>query len=126
MDLHALRTAYSSRSQEYIDLFDGDWDANEMDAGFIRRHLGGREGPVLDLGCGPGYWTDYLHRLGAQATGVDMVPEFIDHARARHPGPAVRLGSITSMEGARARCSRRAQLVLDDPPSARGTGRCAR
>jgi SAM-dependent methyltransferase len=53
---------------------------------------------VLDLGCGPGYWTAYLHRLGIRAEGLDMVPEFIDHARAQHPGPQFRLGSMTDVE----------------------------
>jgi SAM-dependent methyltransferase len=86
--------AYSSRSQQYIDLFDGDWDAHEVDAAFIRRHLRRSQGPVLDLGCGPGYWTAYLHGLGLQATGVDQVPEFIEHARATHPGPEFRLSSM--------------------------------
>ena len=98
MELRSVRDAYSSRSQQYIDLFDGDWDAHEVDAAFIRRHLHRAQGPVLDLGCGPGYWTAYLHRLGAQATGIDVVPEFIEHARATHPGPEFRLGSMTDVD----------------------------
>jgi SAM-dependent methyltransferase len=95
VDFRSVRDAYSSKSQQYVDLFDGDWDAHDVDAAFIRRHLVGRAGPVLDLGCGPGYWTAYLHRLGVQVTGVDLVPEFIGHARASHPGPEFRLGSMT-------------------------------
>ena len=97
MELRSVRDAYSSRSQQYIDLFDGDWDAHEVDEAFIRRHLHRTQGPVLDLGCGPGYWTAYLHRLGAQATGIDVVPEFIEHAQATHPGPEFRLGSMTDV-----------------------------
>ena len=98
MELGSVRNAYSSKSQQYIDLFDGDWDAHEVDSGFIRRHLDGSPGPVLDLGCGPGYWAAYLHGLGAQVTGVDIVPEFIDHARVFHPGPEFRLGSMTEVD----------------------------
>ena len=94
-----MREAYSSNSRQYIDLFDGDWDAHEVDAAFIRRHLGQRQGPVLDLGCGPGYWAAYLHALGIEVTGIDLVPEFISHARARHPGPDFRLGSMTDVDG---------------------------
>ena len=97
MELRSVRDAYSSRSQQYIDLFDGDWDAHEVDAAFIRRHLHRTHGPVLDLGCGPGYWTAYLHRLGAQATGIDVIPEFIEHAHATHPGPEFRLGPMTDL-----------------------------
>jgi len=98
VELRPVREAYSSKSQQYIDLFDGDWGVHEVDAAFIRRHLLGVQGPVLDLGCGPGYWTAYLHRLGVRATGVDVVPEFIDHARASHPGPEFRLGSMTDLD----------------------------
>lgn len=93
-----MRDAYSSRAEQYIDLFDGDWDAHEVDAGVIGRHLRGSRGLVLDLGCGPGYLTAYLHRLGVQAEGIDLVPEFVEHARRAHPGPQFRLGSMTDVD----------------------------
>ena len=98
MKLQPVVDAYSAMAERYIDLFDGDWEPDEQDKGFVRRHLGGLRGPVLDLGCGPGYWTAYLHALGAPAMGIDMVPEFIAHARAAHPGPEFRLGSMTEVE----------------------------
>ena len=88
MELRSVRDAYASRSQQYIDMFDGDWDAHEVDAAFIRRHLKRTQGPVLDLGCGPGYLTDFLHQLGARVTGIDVVPEFIEHARGS-PWPGI-------------------------------------
>jgi SAM-dependent methyltransferase len=100
MDLRTVRDAYSAASREYIDLFDGDWDAHEVDAAFILRQLRAAPGPVLDLGCGPGYWSAYLHEQGLDVTGVDLVPEFIEHARAHHPGPAFRLGSMADVAGA--------------------------
>jgi len=90
-----VRDAYSSMSEQYINLFDGDHQAHEDDTALVRRHLTGLPRPVLDLGCGPGLWTAYLHSLGADVIGVDMVPEFIAHARASHPGPQFRLGSMT-------------------------------
>lgn len=98
VDLGSVRDAYSSVSEHYIGLFDGVEKAHEDDAAFIRRHLTGLPGPVLDLGCGPGHWTAYLHSLGADVTGVDMVPEFIANARTAHPGPEFRLGSMTEVE----------------------------
>jgi SAM-dependent methyltransferase len=52
---------------------------------------------VLDLGCGPGHITDYLRSLGADATGIDMVPEFIAHARAAHPSGSYQLGSFENL-----------------------------
>jgi SAM-dependent methyltransferase len=85
-------------SQQYISLVDGGWQDHEDDTALVREHLTGLTGPVLDLGCGPGHWTACLHSWGANVTGVDMVPEFIAHARASHPGSDFRLGSMTALD----------------------------
>jgi len=37
---------------------------------------------VIDLGCGPGLYTDRLARAGAEVTGIDFSPRSIEHARA--------------------------------------------
>ena len=42
------------------------------------------EGPVLDLGCGPGLFTLLAARLGRRATGIDITPAMIEAARANH------------------------------------------
>jgi SAM-dependent methyltransferase len=96
--LERVRDAYSSRSGEYIDLVDGAWRDHDDATAFVCRHLTGLAGPVLDLGCGPGQWTAHLHSLGVDVTGVDLVPEFIAHARAHHHGPEFRLGSMTDLD----------------------------
>jgi SAM-dependent methyltransferase len=93
-----VRDAYSSMSGQYIALFDGDWQAHADDTALVRGHLAGLDGTVFDLGCGPGHWTAYLHSLGADVIGVDLVREFIDHARANFPGPAFQLGSMTELD----------------------------
>jgi SAM-dependent methyltransferase len=100
MDLRPVREAYSSVWQRYVDLVDAEWRADDEDAAFVDRHLTGLSGPVLDLGCGPGHWTAHLHRLGVDVTGVDVVPEFVAHARATRPGPQFRLGSMTEVDAA--------------------------
>jgi len=97
VDFQPVRDAYSSLSEEYIALYDGDW-LHEDEGSLIRRHLTGLPGAVLDVGCGPGYWTAHLHSLGVEVTGVDLVPEFIAHARATHPGVEFRLGSMTDLD----------------------------
>lgn len=95
-----VRTTYSAASEQYIALVEGGWQDHEDDTALIRRHLVGLAGPVLDLGCGPGQWTAHLHALDADVTGVDMVPEFIAHARATHPGPRFQVGSMTELDAA--------------------------
>ena len=92
-----MRDAYSVMSEQYIALSAGGWQEHEQDTALVGRYLTGLSGPVLDLGCGPGHWTSYLHALGADVTGVDVVPEFVAHARATYPGPQFRLGSMTEL-----------------------------
>lgn len=93
-----MRDAYSSVVERYIRLIAAEWRVDAEDTALVRRHLTGLPGPVLDLGCGPGHWTGHLHSLGVDVTGIDLVPEFVDHARATHPGPEFRLGSMTELD----------------------------
>lgn len=97
-DLQSVRDAYSSMSEAYISMVGDGSQEHEADVDLVGRHLSGLAGPVLDLGCGPGHWTAYLHSLGADVTGVDMVPEFVAHARANHPGLDIRQGSMTELD----------------------------
>jgi SAM-dependent methyltransferase len=77
MDLQRVRDAYPSMSEPYIALVEDARQMPEQDRSLIRRHLAGVSGAVLDLGCGPGHWTAYLHSLGVDVSGIDLVPDFI-------------------------------------------------
>lgn len=41
-----------------------------------------KPGRVLDLGCGPGFYSQRLARLGHDCVGIDFGPASIDHARS--------------------------------------------
>jgi len=45
--------------------------------------LSHRPSRVLDLGCGPGLYTERLSRLGHQCVGIDYSPASIEYARER-------------------------------------------
>ena len=81
-------------AERYIELFGSCAQVHADDVGLIVRHLSIRPGAVLDVGCGPGHLTAYLRSLDVDATGIDLVPEFIDHARATHPDGRYELGSM--------------------------------
>ena len=93
-----VRDAYSAKAQHYIDLTVGGWPDDEEDTAVVQRHLEGLAGPVLDLGCGPGHWTSRLQSWGVDVTGVDLVPDFIAHARATYPEAAFRLASMVELD----------------------------
>ncbi len=97
MSLEQVRQAYASVAELYIGLFGSSQQVHADDLAFIGQHLSGQPGTVLDLGCGPGHLTGYLRSLGVDAAGIDMVPEFITHAKAAHPSGEFQLGSMTSL-----------------------------
>lgn len=98
VNVEKIRDAYASVAELYIELFGTRELVRPDDLAFIERHLSIGSGVVLDLGCGPGHLTDHLRSLGVDATGVDLVPEFIDHARATYPRGRYHLGSLTNLD----------------------------
>ncbi|GAB7052952.1 class I SAM-dependent methyltransferase [Catenuloplanes indicus] len=100
MDTERIRRSYTAVADLYIALFGAADRVHADDLAFIGRHLAGHRGPVLDLGCGPGHLTAHLRALGADATGIDLVPAFIAHARATHPDGRYRLGSLDALDAA--------------------------
>jgi SAM-dependent methyltransferase len=56
-----------------------------------------RAGKVVDVGCGPGHVTAYLHDLGIEAFGVDLSPAMVELARRDHPDLRFEVGSMTEL-----------------------------
>ncbi|MCC9145568.1 MULTISPECIES: class I SAM-dependent methyltransferase [unclassified Arthrobacter] len=92
-----VRTAYQARAAEYTGLLGSVEDMNEVDRLRIEQWADRIGGAVLDVGCGPGHWTDLLHRRGVDVQGMDLVPEFIDSARARFPDVPFRVASFRAL-----------------------------
>ena len=80
------REAYALRSGEYIEHLGSIATVHPADLELVTRWARQVSGPVLDAGCGPGHWTAHLAGVGVDVCGVDGVREFVDHARAAHPG----------------------------------------
>ncbi|WP_229053050.1 class I SAM-dependent methyltransferase [Aeromicrobium sp. Leaf350] len=62
----------------------------------LAREAGG--GPVVDVGCGPGYVTRHLHDLGVDAFGIDLSPEMIALARRDYPDLRFEIGTMTELD----------------------------
>lgn len=92
--MEQVRRAYRELADQYAALFGSSGQVHPDDLAMIARHLSIRPGAVLDVGCGPGHLTAHLRSLGVDAIGIDLVPEFIDHARAAHPDGRYELGSM--------------------------------
>ncbi|MFI5716562.1 class I SAM-dependent methyltransferase [Nocardia sp. NPDC051750] len=58
----------------------------------------GRQGRVLDAGCGPGRLGGFLHNSGHSVVGVDVDPVLIAAAEADYPGPAWLVGDLAELD----------------------------
>ncbi len=94
MNSDRVRQAYSAMAGVYLERLATMDVVHPDDRRLIERFLTGLDGPVLDLGCGPGHLSAHLHAAGCDVTGLDLVPEFLAHARATYPDvPSCRVPS---------------------------------
>ena len=105
MTFEETREAYERRSDDYVAMFPSISATDPEDRDLIQAWALAQTGPLLDVGCGPGHWTGWLHGQGLDIEGIDPVPAFIDRARLKHPevrfgvGRAEALGVETSSLG---------------------------
>jgi len=93
----AIGSAYDSRAAEYVELAGAIEQMDGRDVGVIAAWRDGNQGLLLDAGCGPGHWTEFLGRGGREARGVDLSSEFIATAGNRHPGIAFEVGTFRDL-----------------------------
>jgi SAM-dependent methyltransferase len=96
--INVVSDAYSRRAVEYVERFASLGAVHPSDRQLVATWAHGIEGVVIDAGCGPGHWTNFLSEAGVPAIGVDLVPEFIAHARGAYPGITFRTGSLDNLD----------------------------
>jgi ubiquinone/menaquinone biosynthesis C-methylase UbiE len=87
-----VRDAYSARAAEYIDLFGSIDAAAEEDREYVLAWAQSVDGRIVDVGCGPGQWTNFLHEHGVDVEGLDPVAAFVAEAQRRYPDASYRIG----------------------------------
>ena len=89
------RNSYDTVAGSYADIYrDAVAERPHMRAA-LRLFAEQVDGPVADVGCGPGHVTAHLHELGVDAFGIDLSPAMIELARRDHPGLRFEVGSMT-------------------------------
>lgn len=94
---HEIRMAYGDLASKYTAILGSIEDMNVLDRDFISNWAKEINGNMLDAGCGPGHWTDFLRRQGADVAGIDLVPEFIHSARQRFPETAFNVSNLRAL-----------------------------
>ena len=99
-DLETVRESYDRVADAYVEIGAGRLDAQP----WLRAALAAFAesvrglGPVLDVGCGPGTVTAHLTELGLDASGVDLSPRMVDHARRQYPDLRFSVASATELD----------------------------
>ncbi|MCU1479438.1 MAG: class SAM-dependent methyltransferase [Subtercola sp.] len=98
MPNEASRAAYSSRAAEYIDLLGSMSSVHPSDLQIVSAWANEVDGDIIDAGCGPGHWTNFLTQRGMTARGIDLVPEFIAHAANAYPAADFAVEGLESID----------------------------
>ena len=101
-DLRATRAAYDTVAVDYESLLRTELARKPFDravlGAFAELVYAGGNGPVADIGCGPGRVTAHLDALGLRAFGVDLSPAMVAVARERHPHLRFDEGSMSALD----------------------------
>ncbi|MEH1098015.1 class I SAM-dependent DNA methyltransferase [Micromonospora sp. CPCC 205561] len=100
--LRETRAAYDAVAVDYAERFKDEmagspWDRAVL-AGFADLVRAAGNGPVADVGCGPGRVTGHLHTLGLDAFGIDLSPRMVETARRAHPHLRFEVGTMPDLE----------------------------
>lgn len=98
MTTRHVQDAYTARVAEYTEKLGHMGAVAEPDRDLVLSWAQQLTGSLVDVGCGPGHWTGYLHDHGIAVFGVDPVPEFIGHARNAHPGVVFQEGAAERID----------------------------
>jgi SAM-dependent methyltransferase len=95
-----VRACYDAVAREYAEKFSGELAGKPLDRELLRRFaeaVKGR-GSVVDVGCGPGQTTAFLHGCGVPIRGLDLSAELLREARQRHPEIPFEEGDILALD----------------------------
>src|SRR5215470_14072237 len=100
--LDDTRTSYDTVAVGYADLLRDTLAGEPFQRGILALfaelvHAQGN-GPVADIGCGPGRITAHLYGIGLDVFGIDLSPAMIDVARADHPALRFEVGSMAGLD----------------------------
>ena len=100
--LPTVRAAYDAVADLYAALFREGPAGQPVDGALLTAFAeivrSAADGPVADLGCGPGHATAHLHRLGLSAFGVDLSPAMVALAREAYPHLRFEVGSMPALD----------------------------
>ncbi len=92
------RTSYDLVAENYAAELDHELDSRPLDRAILAVVAELADGPIADLGCGPGAVTAHLVGLGAEAFGVDLSPGMVEVARGLWPDIRFDVGNMSALD----------------------------
>jgi ubiquinone/menaquinone biosynthesis C-methylase UbiE len=101
IDYLGVQHAYDAVAEDYAAHLpdtraEAQLDLDMIDA-FAETTSTGRDGQILDAGCGTGRMSRYLTHRGCSVQGVDLSPGMIAVARRVHPDVTFSVGSLADL-----------------------------
>ncbi|MHB1008317.1 MAG: DUF480 domain-containing protein [Propionibacteriaceae bacterium] len=90
----AVQRTYDVVAEAYAEQYDDELCHKPFDAWLLDRIAAGADGPVVDVGTGPGHVAARLAAAGAAVTGIDTSFGMVAEARARHPEVTFEVGDL--------------------------------
>lgn len=92
-----IAAAYGARAGEYIAAAGSIEQMADDDRALIGEWRDATAGRLLDAGCGPGHWSEFLRAAHRDVLGMDLSAEFITHAVAAYPEVEFVAGSFAEL-----------------------------
>lgn len=92
-----VRATYGAVAESYADALTGELDVLSFERWLLTEIAGRSDGPVVEVGCGPGHVTAFLAQQGVDARGLDLTPEMVDQARGRFPSGRYEVGDLRQL-----------------------------
>jgi SAM-dependent methyltransferase len=81
----AVVAGYAPVASAYVAELSDELAGKPLDRALLTLVAEQAQGPIVDIGCGPGHVAAFLAARGASVSGIDLSPEMIAAARTRHP-----------------------------------------
>ncbi|MFE2541816.1 class I SAM-dependent methyltransferase [Actinacidiphila glaucinigra] len=95
------RRSYDTVAEEYRERIGDELAHKPLDRALLAALAEqAADGPVADLGCGPGHVTAWLAARGVRAVGIDLSPGMVALAHREHPAADFREGDLLRLPAA--------------------------
>jgi SAM-dependent methyltransferase len=94
-----LRRSYDAVAKEYASRIYDELDNKPADRRLLDHFADALQesGPSVELGCGPGHITRYLHERGIDISGIDLSAKMVKKARKLNPGISFSRGDMRNL-----------------------------